>query len=294
MNWDDLRHVLAVARHGRIKDAALALDIDPTTMSRRLRGIEKALKTELFEKFKHGVVLTAAGEEMVATAEAVERLTHDLDARVTSLDTRLEGPLRVTSTDALMSHWLSDFGEFHGRYPKIELALTPTQTVVDLDRREADVALRAGFEAPGHLVGRKYARFHLAVYGSEALLERVGANSPLGAFPWLAWSTKAGRLTDRWIAEHAGEAQVAMRLGHIQQMVQALVAGFGISLLPCLVGDSQPDLRRVGGVLLPGGHLWILTHPRLRGSARVRAFVSFVRDLIERDRDLIEGRRPVG
>jgi DNA-binding transcriptional LysR family regulator len=90
MSWDDLRDILAVARHGTLTDGARALQVNPTTVTRRLRALERETGTALFDKLKHGAVLTRAGEEVVAVAETVERLIHRLDARIRGLDTKLE------------------------------------------------------------------------------------------------------------------------------------------------------------------------------------------------------------
>ena len=69
-------------------------------------------------------------------------------------------------------------------------------------------------------------------------------------------------------------------------------AGLGLTILPCLACDPVPGLRRVGSYFEGGTYLWVLTHPELRGTARVRAFTEFMREVIERDRALIEGRPP--
>ena len=82
-----------------------------------------------------------------------------------------------------------------------------------------------------------------------------------------------------------------MRVPRIDMLVAALEAGVGVGILQCVVGDTNPRLRRIAPF---GGetHLWLLTHPQLRGAARIMTFMAFLRELIARDRDLFEGRRP--
>jgi DNA-binding transcriptional LysR family regulator len=290
MNWEDLRYILAVARHGTISEGAKVLKVNATTVSRRLRAMEEEAGAALFDKLKHGAVLTPAGEEMVAVAETVERLTNELDARITGLDTKLEGPIRVTSTDSMLAHWLDDFGSFCRKYPDIELELTSGFQLANLTQREADVAVRVARQAPEHLIGRKHAEMMFAVYGCHELVESMGEGAGYPAFPWVAWDASPGR--DAWLLRHAPDPNIAMRVGHMRLMVDALEKGFGLSVLPCFVGDSNPKLRRVGAHLEGGMHIWVLTHPQLRGAARIRAFTTLMRELIERDKDLIEGRRP--
>lgn len=292
MNWEDLRYILAVARGGTVLAAAKSLSVSPTTMSRRLRSLEEDLGTNLFDKFKHGAVLSEAGEKVVAVAEQVEHVTDQLDAEIHGLDQRLVGAIRVTSVDFMLQTWVSDFAAFRDRYPDVDLELTSTMSVVNLTQREADVALRVAATAPEHLLGKKYAEFMYAVYGSEDLVDEIGADAPYSAYPWLSWDLAVARSTDQWIAENAGGAPIKMRFGQMSVMVSALEAGVGLSIMPCVLGDANPRLRRVGDYLEGGLYLWVLTHPQLRGSARITAFIRYVRGLIERDRDLIEGRRP--
>lgn len=289
MSWEDLRYMLAVSRHGTISLAAEALHVNPTTVSRRLRQLEASAGAALFVKFKHGAVLTPAGQQMVEVAQQVERLTNELDARISGLDTRLEGRVRITTTEILLTHWLGDFGEFSRRYPDIELELTTTPSIVNLTQREADVAVRLAGDAPEHLLGSKLARVGLAIYGSRALVEEVGVHAPYSAFPWLGFDSAGSRSL---IEREAPGATVVMRLDTMASMVRAVEAGLGLGMIPCVRGDASPGLRRVGALLFPGRHLWVLTHPELRGSARVRAFTQYMRTIIKRDRDLLEGQRP--
>ncbi|MCP4448106.1 MAG: LysR family transcriptional regulator [Myxococcales bacterium] len=97
MNWDDLRFILAVARHGTITDGARALRLNATTVSRRLRAMEEEAGTALFDKLKHGAVLTSAGEEIAAAAETIEEVANALDGRIIGLDAKLDGTLRVSA-----------------------------------------------------------------------------------------------------------------------------------------------------------------------------------------------------
>jgi DNA-binding transcriptional LysR family regulator len=288
-SWDDLRFILAVARHGTIADGAKALAVNATTVSRRLRAMESEAGTALFEKLKHGAVLTGAGEEMVTVAEAVEQLVDALDARVHGLDAKLEGTIRVTSTDIFLNHWMPEIAAFRERYPGIELELTSGYSSANLTRREADVAVRIAPQAPEHLLGRKHAEVFFAVYGAPALIDEVGERASYAAFPWLAWDLSVGRATDRYLEGHVPGARIVMRVDRMAPMITALEQGVGITILPCIVGDARPTLRRLGDYFEGGTFLWVLTHPELRGSARVRAFTEFVRTLIARDLGQIEG-----
>lgn len=292
MNWDDLRYILAVSRQGTLLGAAQSLRVSPTTMTRRIRALEDAQGSALFRKKKHGAVLNEAGARVVAVAEEVERLLAQLDAEIGGMDQRLVGSVRVTSVDFVSRLWMSDFGEFTKRHPGVSLELTSTMNVLNLTQREADVAIRIGTEAPEHLLGARHAELLYAIYASRELIARVGRRDRYEGYPWLSWDLAFARSTDSVIERLAPGAEVALRVTQMGVMVEAVEAGLGITILPCIIGDDHPNLRRVGDYFEGGLHLWVLTHPELRGSARVMAFTRFVRELVTRDKDLFEGRRP--
>jgi DNA-binding transcriptional LysR family regulator len=291
MEWNDLRLVLAVAENGGILGGAKALSVHPTTVSRRLKSIEAGHRARLFDKFKHGVALTEAGADVVETARRMRALTHELDARLDGRDTTLRGVIRFTAVGTLLRRWMPDFAAFQARYPQIELELTPGLNMANLTHREADVAARIAESAPDHLIGVRLCPVAHAVYASADLIERMGADTPLDQWPWVAYDLAVFRGVDAYLAAFHPGARVVMRVPEIDLLAQALIGGVGVGVLQCAVGDARPELRRVGGFQPGGSHaLWVLTHPHLRGTARISAFMAFLRGLVQRDQAWFEGR----
>lgn len=289
VDWEDLRYVLAVSREGTLLGAAKALRVSPTTVTRRLQSLEASLGSRLFEKIKHGAVLNDVGARVVSVAEQVERLTDELDAEIAGRDQKLAGVVRLTATEFVFRLWMRDFIGFRRRFPGIELELVSTTNVLNLTKREADVAVRLGMSAPEHLVGTHHATMAYGIYGCRRMLSEA-TSIAFSDLPWVAWDLGFSRSVDAWIDAHAPKADIVLRVGQMSLMVAALEAGHGISMLPCVIGDSRPGLQRLGDLLDEGPKLWVLTHPELRGSARVRALTGFLRELMRRDVDLFEGR----
>ena len=286
-NWDDLKFILAVSRAGNLREAAQQLRVNPTTMSRRLRAMEDAAGTALFDKLTHGVMLSDAGAQLVEVAEEVESLVHDVDARIHGRDEKLEGTLRVTSTHHLLTHWAQDLRDFCEAHPSIDLELTSNLSLANMTRREADIAVRIAPEAPPHLIGRQHGTVRFAVVGHRDLVARVGTEAPLSSFPWVSWDLSVGRWTDGFIAHNAKGARVVVRVDAAPMMVEAVRAGIGLVILPAFTAAAFSELVEVR----PAGAapLWVLSHENLKGSARVQAFKRFLTGLIERDRELIQG-----
>jgi DNA-binding transcriptional LysR family regulator len=281
MEWDDLRHVLALSRTGSLSTAGAALGTSHTTVGRRVRALEERLGVRLFDRTPDGFTATAAGADIASVAERMEEGVLALEARVLGRDVRLAGKLRVATMDMLFRHYHPVLSAFTDRYPSVELTVTASDVEVSLTRREADVALRLTNTPPAPLIGRKVGRIDFAVYASRKLVKRVGAKAPLGAYPWLHWDERLGmRWLDDWLAAHAPGARIAMRFDVGSVLLrEAIAAGIGVHFLATFEGDGDHSLRRISSIEKGFSRdLWLLTLAELRHVPRVRAFLDHVAD----------------
>lgn len=290
-HWDDLRFVLALARNGTVTAAAQSLGVTHTTVSRRVRAFEKRRGVRLFDRLPEGWVVTPAGEVVTGIAEEMEERVLVLDRDLTGRDVRLQGPLRFTTVDSFLWWLAPDLDAFVQAYPDVWVEVFATTTAVSLARREADVALRMTNDPPEHLVGRRVGHLAYAVYGARRLVERIGPDTPLGEYPWVAWDARLGaRLTERWMAQNVPNARIVLRLDATSAMMASVVGGVGLAHLTCIDADANPDLVRLTGPIPGFGlDLWMLLHPDLRRTARVRVFMQEVGDRIIRRRKALHG-----
>ena len=293
-DWDDLRFFLAVARTGSVSGAARALGVNHATVSRRVQAFEKKTGTRLFDRIAGGWVTTPAGDEMRGAALRVEEEIQALDRSVVGRDAQLSGKLRVALSDAAAFALMPELRAFAEAYPGIELELAASNTLSNLTRREADVAIRVTETPAEHLVGRRVGTTALALYGSVAYLETHRHVKAVGDHPFLAWDEGFPETASaEWLREHAPNARIAVRLDSMLIAYHAVRAGLGVGFLPCALGDRDADLRRVVRDLVIGNvGMWLLTHPDLRRTARVRSFLDFMAEALARTRDVREGRRP--
>lgn len=275
MQWDELRLVLTIHRQRTLSAAARELGVNHSTVSRRLAGVEQEMAVRLFDKLPTGYVATAAGEEVVRVALAVEEQVLSLDRNVLGQDERLTGTLRVTTVDILGVHHIEAFGSFCRRYPGIELELSADNAMRSLTRREADVALRFTNDPPPNLVGRRIQTLDYALYGARTLLNLHPEQTPIEDLPWMAWDERLGaRVTEAWMRRNVPRARIACRVDSSTVMLAAINAGMGIGFLPVFSAEDSPALQQLRPVE-PGFamDLWLLTHEDLRRTARVRAFM---------------------
>jgi DNA-binding transcriptional LysR family regulator len=304
LNWSDLRHALAVAEARSLAAAARHLGVNHTTVLRRVDALEARLGARLFERVRSGWQPTDAGELVLAQARHMADHVDEIERNVLDLDRALTGPLRVTTAFVIMEHLLPEpLAAFARSYPGIEVEVVENAFMADLSRRradasvplaqrEADVALRLTTQVAEHLVGRPLGVTQYRVYarrGAPALPQTV---QPIAVLirdaPWVAFERDAQiRVSDRWMREQLAGAQVRVRVDIFNALAAMLRTGIGVGLLPTFMEASHPELVAVSEPIpelaVP---VWMLTHPDLRQTARVRAFMQHVGDaLFDRLRD---------
>lgn len=300
IDWNDLRYLLGVARGGSTAAAARALTVNQSTVVRRVAVLEEELGLRLFDRKRDGYRLTAEGAALVEEAGAVEAAVLAFTRRAASLDSTLTGSLRVTVAEGMALGLISPLlNEFHRRQPGLRVGLLIENRYRDLGDGQADVALRAGPPIDDTLIGRKLVDMAWAVYGSRGYVEQYGSPATpedLNAHHLIGFEGVLERITvARRLREVAPRAEIACRCDTILCLLYSAQSGFGLALLPCHIGDPDPDLVRTIDPLpaLTAG-LWLLAHPDLHRTPKVRAFFDFLIVEIEKYRPLLLGRtRPL-
>jgi len=293
LSWDDFRYVKAIADTRSLAGAAELLGVNHSTVFRRLGQIEQQLGSRLFERGRAGYAPTACGEQMVDLAERMGDDIISFERAVTGQDLRPSGELRITTSDVLLLHFLGDvLIGFRRAYPEIVLDVVVSNQRLNLSKRDADVAVRATYHNPDPLSGSKIARIAWAVFGPTALAtESFDPTIDARRHDWVAFADPVAiAKAVRWLREHAGEKRIVYKINTMIGLAEAAAGGVGLALLPCYVGTAVAGLAQLSSPLPElEGELWLLTHPDLRNTARVRAFLDYCAEAIARRRRLIEG-----
>ncbi|NJO38108.1 MAG: LysR family transcriptional regulator [Rhizobiales bacterium] len=297
VNWDDLRFVLAVADHGSVASAARRLGVNHTTVLRRVHAFEEAKAIRLFERLSTGYVLTAEGEQLVAAARSIDDTVAALERRIAGQDLKLEGVIRVTTTDTFMASVLPPhFASFRRQHPRITIELALTNSQLNLTKRDADVAIRPARELPAPLIGERVADVGFAIFGAKTYLETRSPDPLSLGHRWLGGDEMlANSPMARWMHRHVPAAHVVFRADSFVALHQAVRAGLGLAIIPCCLGDRDPALTRLHAQpdeLTTG--LWVLTHQDLIKAARMRAFIEHMVRALAADRARLAGGRPAG
>jgi DNA-binding transcriptional LysR family regulator len=291
----DLPLILALSRERTLAGAAERLDVDLSTVFRRLNSLEKRLHVRLFDRSARGYQLTAAGERAAGAAERVETELLSLDREISGRDQQLSGVLRVTASETLSHAVLPRlFARFHELHPRIQLVLAIDNRMLDLGRREADVALRVRRPTDPSLFGRRLTGIAWAFYGPRegaANLRREKRGFDFMRHAVIGWEEPSRIVVSDWIAANVPTDRIIYRSNSLVNQLMAIRAGIGIALLPCYLADPDDRVRRISGVLPDlASELWIVTHQDLRNTARIRAFLTVIGDAIVVERRGFEGR----
>ena len=172
-DWNDLRHFLAVARHGSTIAAGKALGVNQSTVHRRLSELEARIGRELVARHTAGYRVTEFGAELLPFAERVEAAVSELEQHVADGARDGRGTIRLTCPEPVVPRLLPLIDRFHARHPRFRVDLVTSDRYLDLLKGEADVAFRSG-DTDDDLIGRKIADSIWAVYASRAYAERHG------------------------------------------------------------------------------------------------------------------------
>ena len=295
--WDDFKLVRLIAEAKGLAGAAERLGINHSTAFRRLGQLEEALGTKLFERHRTGYALTPAGEEMAAMAERMDEDVASFTRKLAGQALSPAGELRVTTNDTLLVNLLTPlFARFHRQCPDVRLDVVLTTQALNLSKRDADVAIRATDDPPETLVGRRAATIAWALYGRADDFPTPGEIDPASLYE-RRWVTLGDNLATvkaaRFVREHVVPERIVYKVNTVLGLTEAVEAGIGIGPLPCFIADARASLVRLSPPNPDfSAGLWLLTHPDLRHSARVRVFLDFLAAEIAKQRKHIEGTTP--
>jgi DNA-binding transcriptional LysR family regulator len=296
MEWDDLQYILAVADAGSLAGAAQLLRVNRTTVLRRIKAFERNHAVRLFERLPSGYVLTSGGRELLAAARGLEHTILTLERKIAGEDQRAEGIVHLTTTDTLLASILpAHLTAFRREHPGIILNVAVSNTLLNLAKRDADIAIRPVMEPPETLTGRRVCSVGFAVYASVEYAKTLDPKASLGKHPWLAPSTALAHTSvARWMSDVVPEANRVSLFDSLLTMKEMCAAGAGLAALPCYLGDIDPRLKRVRSPIKEmTTALWVLTHPDLVRATRFRLLMKFMATALAKERALIEGDRPL-
>jgi len=288
MDWDKLRIFHAVAEAGSLTHAGDSLNLSQSAVSRQISALEDSLRVSLFHRHARGLRLTEQGELLFNTAHEVFSKLAMAEARITESKETPTGPLKVTTTVAFGSVWLtSRIAEFIEMYPEIEISLVLADTELDLSMREADVGIRMAPPKKPDLIQRHLMTIGYHVYASPSYLKKYGmpktaedlddhhlvvygedAHPPAENLNWLL---SEGR------PKGSGPRKPVLKVNSIYGIFRAVESGVGIGAIPDYMSNEVGTLIEIlPEIRGPDLDVYFVYAAELRNTARIAAFRDFL------------------
>ena len=288
MEWNDIKYYLAVMREGSVTQAGKSLGVNHTTVSRRIAAFEKKLNVRLFDRLSSGYIATEAADNIFSHALRMEESALSIDREVSGRESELIGSVLLTISSSLANVILFPFlSEFRRRYPFIELKIKSSPNLSNLNSREADIAIRLTPSPPDNLIGKRICMMGHGIYASKCYLDNL-VDLKDSMVDLVLWGNEQEK--PEWSKASFANTRVAIRVDSGSNMFAAIKGGLGLARLPCYLAEGDETLTRLSITLTPSSWgLWVLSHPDLRDTARVRVCREFLYDIFERQRSIVEG-----
>lgn len=298
-DWDSLRYILAVAREGGLSGAARVLGVNHATVSRQLSKAEDAAGVRFFTRLASGLQPTEAGQVAIGHAEEVEARMVALDMALAARDETEEGELRITIPPLLADdHFAEDLAEFRRLHPAIEISIVGAVEVLNLHRREADVAIRVTRSPEESLWGRMMTTQRAGWFASPEYVEQfrdvLEGRDKERQLPYISFTAWAQACPSALFSEMA-TCSVAVRTDDMVSALSLARRGVGMAMCSNFLGSVDQGLVRVPGLALTDHMpIWVLTHPDLRHVPRVTEFMRFIAARFSARRTLYMGPDEAG
>jgi DNA-binding transcriptional LysR family regulator len=294
-NWDDLRFFLTLVRTQKASAAARQLGVSHPTVTRRIKALEDAVGARLFDRLPDRFALTTAGERLLEDAQAMEEAAEAIGRHSASLGDTARGSVRLSADESIVAFIARQLPELRRDLQFIEFELAESHNLANLSRREADLLIREEVPNLASLVTRRLGRVAHAVYAGMDLEICETTDDVLRRMPWCGFDDAHTYMPGQgWTLELLGQARPTVRVNNWLTLLELVRKGMGLAVLPCHLGDGDPLIRRVGGVLENVTiDQWLLVHRDVRALARVRAVMDALIGLFRDKQALIEGRTGV-
>jgi len=290
VDWNDLRYVIAVVEQGSAAAAAKVLGVSHATVLRRVQFIEKIIGSPLFERLPTGYVVTEAGATLTRAGQDIESIMNDAQRQISGRKNELSGTIRFTTTDSLGLSVLPPLlASFQELYPLIKIEVHLTNSILDLDKHEADITLRPSAKPPEAWVGKRLARMDFGVYASIAYAS-ARPNIKWDENDWIfPEGTLAMAPSGVWLQSVIATERSVLKANSFLMMSALVQQGRGVALLPRFVAQNAANLC----LLHPAPKnasvdVWVLTHPTLKHSAKISVFINHLSSGIRTLRGLFE------
>jgi len=295
MDWDNLRFFLELSRSRTLSAAARRLEVDYTTVSRRIQTLEKNLGAQLFSRQANGYALSEAGRSLLPRAEAMESACSAIERERVERTESLSGNVRIGATEGYGALLASQLAQLTQHHPNLAIDLLAVPRTVHLSRREADIVITLERPERGPFIITRLTDYVLRLYASPAYLDE---HPPIRSREDLAEHRFVSYVDDLLFSKEllfldgiADPRSVGLRSTSLLAQQEAVAMGAGIAILPAFSADADPRLR----LLLPEEvsftrTFWMLMPIEFKDLARMRTTWDYLKEMAQQNQGRLLGQ----
>jgi DNA-binding transcriptional LysR family regulator len=292
VDWDDFRFLQAIAQTGSVRSAGELLHVHGSTVARRLDQLEQRIGARLFARTPQGMEMTAAAAGVM---DALQQVATELERveRCLQGDAPANGPVGLALPRSVALRMvIPTLADLYRLHPDLAVAVRTEPALPLLQSGAVDIALCVTDDPPQDLIGRPLGTLMACAYSAPGHLDESAPAADSPTARWVGPDDPAS-LSATVRARYFPTLPQGLRVDEPELVAAALLAGFGVGLLSCYVGDESPGLTRAGAVEpVREGEVWLFTRPDSRGVPRIQAVSEFLQSVFAGHRAVLEGGRP--
>lgn len=284
-NWDDLRILLLVAEGGGLSFAARELKVSVPTVGRRMLALEEAVGKPLFNRSQAGYTLTKAGEELASKSLPIRAAARAVDEW---LAPEIKRPLvRVSAGTGTAGFLASHFSTLWNNNDLFQIAFVTAEAVLDIAHRQVDIGIRNQQAETGNLASRKLQEICFAPFKNR---HAEWNDQPA----WVAIDGEnAKHPAAHWVLKQK-DVSIKTWANSAATMHSLVLAGAGVGIMPCFMGDRNPVLKRAGPIIEDLTETqWLVMHGDDRHRSEIRTVADRITNLLHRHSALLSGQQPI-
>ena len=286
LNWDDLNYFLTLSRTGKLNLASKKLNVESTTISRRVIRLEKKLNLELFSKSPKGYYLTEMGAELLKYVERIENEVYGINEQFLGSNLSIKGKVRLSVGEGLGVEIISkNLYKFYESYPDIEIELLADTKSRSLSNRETDILISFSQPLKGRLKTWKVCDYYVNLYGTKYYLDnhkQIKSIKDLKNHSFVSYVNEFIEFPElNYLNDLKVNANVKFSSNNLRSQLLAIKNNIGLGLLHTFIADREPELKKVlENQINIKREYWMIVHENLFKLQRIKVVCKFITEIM--------------
>lgn len=263
MNWDDLRALITLSKEKTFTHAASELEISVATLTRKIDRLESALSLPLVRRSPSGIKMTPEGDRILSMAKQGGEYLGQVERVASAIASgEMRDPVRISSTEPVIADILAPrIDDLYRTYPEIQLDLMVSAEISNLQRQEADLAIRLTRPREPALITRKLAEVDFGVYAARSLIEGLPEERSWRDLPFIGFDSSYGDIPERrWLDSKGIRSNVYFLSSSTRAQLNMVKSGVGAAILPTYMAHLDSDIIKLETPTIARRQLWLVFH----------------------------------